>query len=102
MAAVNPVRVAGPPLILPKDPARLSETAGVPYRVMAGEEVPSDSSARRTVTSSARRTQTGETSSGRALLARDICRTTVNLRMSERWMHQRLPRLPVHTPHAPQ
>ncbi|KAF6811911.1 nad dependent epimerase [Colletotrichum plurivorum] len=41
MSAVNPVWVAGPPLILPKDPARLSETAGVPYRVMAGEEVPS-------------------------------------------------------------
>ncbi|KAK2004034.1 NAD dependent epimerase/dehydratase [Colletotrichum falcatum] len=40
MTAVNPVWVVGPPLILPKDPNRLSDTAIVPYRVMSGEELP--------------------------------------------------------------
>lgn len=40
MTAINPVWVAGPPLILPKDPAKLSDTAIVAYRAMAGEEVP--------------------------------------------------------------
>ncbi|KXH26415.1 NAD dependent epimerase/dehydratase [Colletotrichum salicis] len=40
MTAVNPVWVAGPPLILPKDPKRLSDTAIIAYRVMSGEEVP--------------------------------------------------------------
>lgn len=40
MTAVNPVWVAGPPLILPEDPKRLSDTAIIAYRVMSGEEVP--------------------------------------------------------------
>ncbi|GKT55847.1 NAD dependent epimerase/dehydratase [Colletotrichum tofieldiae] len=40
MTAINPVWVAGPPLILPKDPKKLSDTAIVAYRVMNGEEVP--------------------------------------------------------------
>ncbi|EFQ27463.1 NAD dependent epimerase/dehydratase [Colletotrichum graminicola] len=40
MTAINPVWVVGPPLILPKDPKRLSDTAVVTYRVMNGEEVP--------------------------------------------------------------
>ncbi|KAF4443729.1 hypothetical protein F53441_11371 [Fusarium austroafricanum] len=41
MTAVNPVWVAGPPLILPEDPEKLSETAIVPYRIMNGEDMPS-------------------------------------------------------------
>ncbi|KAH7154273.1 hypothetical protein DER46DRAFT_394087 [Fusarium sp. MPI-SDFR-AT-0072] len=41
MTAVNPVWVAGPPLILPEDPEKLSETAIVPYRIMNGENMSS-------------------------------------------------------------
>ncbi|GKT43445.1 putative uncharacterized oxidoreductase [Colletotrichum spaethianum] len=40
MTAINPVWVAGPPLILPKDPQKLSDTAIVAYRVMNGDELP--------------------------------------------------------------
>lgn len=40
MTAINPVWVAGPPLILPEDPKKLSDTAVVAYRVMKGDEVP--------------------------------------------------------------
>ncbi|KAF9874898.1 hypothetical protein CkaCkLH20_07592 [Colletotrichum karsti] len=40
MTAINPVWVAGPPLILPEDPNKLSDTAIVAYQVMAGQEVP--------------------------------------------------------------
>ncbi|KAM0227768.1 hypothetical protein ACHAPO_011241 [Fusarium lateritium] len=40
MTAVNPVWVAGPPLILPKDPEKLSETAIVAYRIMNGQDMP--------------------------------------------------------------
>ncbi|KAF4998724.1 hypothetical protein FGRMN_3050 [Fusarium graminum] len=40
MTAVNPVWVAGPPLILPDDPEKLSETAIVAYRIMNGQEMP--------------------------------------------------------------
>ncbi|TDZ40080.1 putative uncharacterized oxidoreductase [Colletotrichum spinosum] len=39
MTAVNPVWVAGPPLILPEDPEKLSDTAIIAYRIMAGQEV---------------------------------------------------------------
>ncbi|KAK2014352.1 NAD dependent epimerase/dehydratase [Colletotrichum eremochloae] len=39
MTAINPVWVVGPPLILPKDPKKLSDTAIVAYRVMNGEEL---------------------------------------------------------------
>ncbi|KAK1981326.1 NAD dependent epimerase/dehydratase [Colletotrichum cereale] len=39
MTAINPNWVVGPPLILPKDPKKLSDTAIVAYRVMNGEEV---------------------------------------------------------------
>ncbi|KAG8672760.1 hypothetical protein FPOAC1_006046 [Fusarium poae] len=41
MTAVNPVWVAGPPLILPEDPEKLSETAIVAYRIMNGQDMPS-------------------------------------------------------------
>lgn len=41
MTAVNPVWVAGPPLILPDDPEKLSETAIVAYRIMNGQDMPS-------------------------------------------------------------
>lgn len=40
MTAVNPVWVAGPPLILPEDPEKLSETAIVAYRIMNGQDMP--------------------------------------------------------------
>ncbi|KAF5667296.1 dihydroflavonol-4-reductase [Fusarium heterosporum] len=40
MTAVNPVWVAGPPLILPDDPEKLSETAVVAYRIMNGQDMP--------------------------------------------------------------
>ncbi|KAK2059165.1 NAD dependent epimerase/dehydratase [Colletotrichum caudatum] len=40
MTTINPVWVVGPPLILPKDPRKLSDTAIVTYRVMNGEELP--------------------------------------------------------------
>ncbi|GKU09944.1 nad dependent epimerase dehydratase [Fusarium langsethiae] len=40
MTAVNPVWVAGPPLILPEDPEKLSETAIVAYRIMNGQDLP--------------------------------------------------------------
>ncbi|CAG7559882.1 unnamed protein product [Fusarium equiseti] len=40
MTAVNPVWVAGPPLILPEDPEKLSETAIVTYRIMNGQDLP--------------------------------------------------------------
>ncbi|RGP64011.1 hypothetical protein FLONG3_9710 [Fusarium longipes] len=40
MTAVNPVWVAGPPLILPEDPEKLSETAIVTYRILNGQNMP--------------------------------------------------------------
>ncbi|RBR26891.1 uncharacterized protein FIESC28_00317 [Fusarium coffeatum] len=40
MTAINPVWVAGPPLILPEDPEKLSETAIVTYRIMNGQDMP--------------------------------------------------------------
>ncbi|KAK7211200.1 hypothetical protein V2G26_018378 [Clonostachys chloroleuca] len=40
MTAVNPVWVAGPPLIMPEDPEKLSDTAIIAYRIMKGEDVP--------------------------------------------------------------
>ncbi|KAH7160716.1 hypothetical protein EDB81DRAFT_782831 [Dactylonectria macrodidyma] len=41
MTAINPVWVAGPPLILPDDPERLSDTAIIAYRILKGQDVPS-------------------------------------------------------------
>ncbi|KAF4837615.1 putative uncharacterized oxidoreductase [Colletotrichum siamense] len=41
MTAINPVWVAGPPLILPEDPNKLSDTAIVAYQIMAGQTAPS-------------------------------------------------------------
>ncbi|KAJ3532941.1 hypothetical protein NM208_g8207 [Fusarium decemcellulare] len=40
MTAINPAWVAGPPLIMPEDPEKLSDTAIIAYRVMMGQEVP--------------------------------------------------------------
>ncbi|KAJ4258280.1 hypothetical protein NW762_008429 [Fusarium torreyae] len=40
MTAVHPTWVAGPPLILPGDPEKLSETAIVAYRIMNGQDMP--------------------------------------------------------------
>ncbi|KAF5524326.1 NADPH-dependent aldehyde reductase ARI1 [Colletotrichum aenigma] len=40
MTAINPIWVAGPPLILPEDPNKLSDTAIIAYQIMAGQSVP--------------------------------------------------------------
>lgn len=40
MAAVNPVFVIGPPLVLPQDPAKIGETTEFIWQVFSGQDIP--------------------------------------------------------------